>query len=82
MVAKNWLGGNPPVRRNATNRALPCRVDPEGPLCVGRQWLITAELQIEQIVHEAITSEADNLLRVDLVDEGASGSNLTLGTRV
>ena len=82
MVAKIWLDRDPPVRRNTADRALPCRVDPEGPLRVGRQWLITAELQIEQIVHEAITSEADNLLRVDLVDEGASGSNLTLGTRV
>ena len=48
----------------------PRRTDPEGPLRVGPQWPITAELQIEQIVQEAIAAESDDLLRVDLVDEG------------
>src|SRR5215472_5348775 len=73
MVAKIRLHCEPPVRRNAADRALSCRTDTEGQLRVVRQWSITAKLQIEQIVQEAIAAEADDLLRVHLIDKGAGG---------
>src|SRR5271169_2620151 len=73
MVAKVWLDRKPPVGCNAADRALPCRTDTEGQLGVVRQRSIAAKLQIEQIVQEAIATEADDLLRVDLLDKGAGG---------
>src|SRR6516164_5818787 len=70
MVAKVRLDCNPPIRGNAVNRALPCRIDAEGFLRIVRQGAIAAKLQIEQIVQEGITGEADDLLSIDKVDEG------------
>ena len=69
MVAKIRLDCDPPVRRNAADRALPRRTDTEGQLRVARQWSITAELEIEQVVKEAVASEAGHLLRVNLLDK-------------
>src|SRR6516164_9881362 len=71
MITKIRFDREPPVRRNAADRALSCRTDTEGQLGVVRQGPITAKLQIEQVVQEAIAAEADDLLRVHLLDKGA-----------
>ena len=71
VFSPNRLRGNPPVRRDATDRALSCWYDAEGTLRVGPQWPITAELQIKRIVEEAIAGEAGNLLCVYLLDKCA-----------
>src|SRR5271167_2713458 len=73
MVTKIRLGCDPPVRGNAADRALPRRTDTEGQLRVVRQWSIAAEIQIEQIVQEAIATETDHLLRVYLLDKCFGG---------
>src|SRR5262244_2265036 len=70
MIAKIRLDSYPPIGCNPADRALTGRVDPKHQLRVGRQWTIAAELQIKQIVQEAIATEAGDLLRVNLVDEG------------
>src|SRR5215471_10501344 len=70
IFSPNRLSRDPPVGCDAADRALACRVDSEGLLRIGTQWPITAELEIKCVVEEAIATEADNLLRVDLVDEG------------
>src|SRR6516162_1479121 len=70
MVAKGRFNGEPPVRCNTTDRALPRRTDTKGFLCIVRQGAIAAELEIEDIVEKAVGAEPGNLLRVDLVDEG------------
>src|SRR6516165_3314132 len=71
MITKIRFDRKPPVWCNAADRALSCRTDTEGQLGVVRQRSITAKLQIEQIVQEAIAAEADDLLRVHLLDKGA-----------
>ena len=71
IFSPNWLSRDPPVRRDDADRTLSCRVNPEGSLRIGTQWPITAELEIERVVEEAVAAETDNLLRVDLVDEGS-----------
>jgi hypothetical protein len=38
----NRLASKPPILRDATDRALPRRLDAEGQLSVGRQWPIPA----------------------------------------
>ena len=73
MIAKVRLDRNPPVWRNAADRALPGRIDAEGELRVGRQWAIAAEFEIEHVVEEAVGGEPDDLLRVYLLDERAGG---------
>src|SRR6516162_7579548 len=73
MVAKIGLDCNPPIRGNAVDRALPCRIDAEGFLRIVRQGAIAAKLQIEQVVQEGITGEADDLLGIDKVNEGFGG---------
>src|SRR5215472_226846 len=73
ILSPNRLSRDPPVGCDAVDRALACRVDSEGLLRIGTQWPITAKLQIEHVVEEAIATEADDLLRVDLVDERRRG---------
>src|SRR6516165_3381016 len=73
MITKIRFDRKPPVWCNAADRALSCRTDTEGQLGVVRQRSITAKLQIEQIVQEAIAAEADDLLRVHLLNKGAGG---------
>jgi len=75
MIAKIRLERDPPVWCNAADRALPRRVDPEGELRIGRQRTVAAEFEVEQIVEERISAEADDLLRVDLVDERGGGGH-------
>src|SRR6516165_415511 len=75
MITKIRFDRKPPVWCNAADRALSCRTDTEGQLGVVRQRSITAKLQIEQIVQEAIAAEADDLLRVHLLDKGAGGGH-------
>src|SRR5215471_4481384 len=71
MVAKIGLERGAPIGCDPTDRALTSRIDPENQLRVGRQWPIAAELQVEQVVQEAVAAEADDLLRVHLIDESA-----------
>src|ERR1700730_13555189 len=73
MVAKGRLAWNPPVRRNTTDRALTRRVDAEHELRVGRQRAIATELQIEDVVEEGVGADANDLLRVHLLDKGTGG---------
>src|SRR5262252_2639284 len=73
ILSPNRLSRDPPVGCDAANRALACRVDSEGLLRIGTQWPITAELEIKCVVEEAIATEADNLLRVYLVDKRLGG---------
>src|SRR5260370_38140971 len=73
MAAKSRLARTPPVRRNAADRALPRRIDPEDELRIGRQGTISPELQIEQVVEETVGAQTGNLLRVYLLDERAGG---------
>src|SRR5262249_834199 len=79
MVAKIGLERDPPIGCNPTDRALTGRINSEDQLRVGRQGAVAASLEIQQVVEEAIGAEADNLLRVGLVDEGLGGRHWRQG---
>src|SRR5216683_3984394 len=79
MVAKIRLERDPPVGCNPTDRALTGRIDPEDQLSVGGQGAVAASLEIQQIIEKAIGAEADNLLRVGLVDESLGGRHWRQG---
>jgi len=59
MIAKIRLDRNPPVRRNSNYGAKARRIGPEDQLCIGRQWAVAGELEIEQIVEKTIRAEGD-----------------------
>ena len=63
MIAKIRLDRNPPVRRNSNDGTKARRIGPENQLCVGRQWAVAGELEIEQIVEKTIRAEAEDALR-------------------
>jgi hypothetical protein len=75
MIAKCRLERDPPIWRHATDRALTSRIYAEKQLSVGRQWPIASELEIEHVVKEGIGAEADDLLRVELVDKCGGGGH-------